>query len=74
MLNNLANPLFKATFNLTADLNWLYFQGLRKSLQDITADERSSIAVNPDDIFFSFMPEFDFQQNKQSILLGMNSN
>lgn len=44
-------------------------RGLRKSLQDITADERSSIAVNPDDIFFSFMPEFDFQQNKQSILL-----
>lgn len=44
-------------------------RGLRKSLQDITADERSSIAVNPDDIFFSFMPEFDFQQKKQSILL-----
>jgi len=44
-------------------------RGLRRSLEDISADERTSIAVNPDDIFFSFMPEFDFQRNKQSILL-----
>jgi len=44
-------------------------RGLRKNLEDITAEERSSLAVNPDDIFFSFMPEFDFQQKKQSILL-----
>ena len=51
---------------------WLIFgiSGLRQSLDNITSEERSTIGVNDDDIFFSFIPEFQFEQTKQSIMLG----
>ena len=51
----------------------LAFAGLRQNLENITSEERSTIGVNDDDIFFSFISDFQFQQTKQSILLGKNS-
>jgi hypothetical protein len=55
--------------NLEGLLSDNCIRGLRKDLESVTPEERDSIGVHPDDIFFSFIPQFDFQKNKQSILL-----
>lgn len=44
-------------------------KGLRQNLENVTSEERSTVGVNDDDIFFSFISDFQFQRTKQSILL-----
>jgi len=44
-------------------------QGLTKSLSEVDIADRNNIAVTPEDIFFSWIHDFQFEQNKQSLLL-----
>jgi len=43
--------------------------GLKSNLESLTPEERNSLGVKPEDIFFSFIPEFNFKQENQSLLL-----
>eukprot|EP00088_Acartia_fossae_P068530 TRINITY_DN8708_c0_g2_i1.p1 TRINITY_DN8708_c0_g2~~TRINITY_DN8708_c0_g2_i1.p1 ORF type:complete len:309 (-),score=28.24 TRINITY_DN8708_c0_g2_i1:8-934(-) len=44
-------------------------QGLQKSMNAIPYEDRGHIAVNPRDVFFHFIPQFQFTKDKQKILL-----
>ena len=44
--------------------------GLRENLRNLKPTERGELAVNPDDIFFTFITDFKFQEKGQAIRLG----
>jgi len=43
--------------------------GLRSNLENLNAEERGLLGVNSEDIFFSFIPEFNFKEENQSLML-----
>jgi len=48
-------------------------QGLTRSLSDVDIADRNNITINPEDIFFSWLDDFKFEKDKQSMLVNTMS-